>query len=204
MAPFKTLVLDLDSTIYPADTALTTLIDARTTAFLQRNSGLTTAELAVLEAERPSILDALDKLGIPRRRWAESVYTDLPYTQVLHPHPELQSALARCQTRRVVVTLAPSAHAASVLAALGVAELIDDLHSVFDSADSVKDGIYGALFANDVDPKQSVVIGDNPLLDLEPAAALGCRCLLVGQPRVSQPYPTFASLLDALTHISAW
>src|SRR5262249_8002358 len=159
--------------------------------------GLGTGDLAALEAERPSILDALAYLGIPRDRWARAVYTDLRYAGFLRPDRRLACALARVRARRIVLTLAPAAHARRVLADLGLTGLVDDLHSVFDTVETVKDRAYAKLPA-DGEADRIVVVGDDPRLDLEPAAAHGCRCFLVGRHQPPQPYPTYATLLDAL------
>ncbi|MFX0581048.1 haloacid dehalogenase-like hydrolase [Nocardia nepalensis] len=197
------LVLDLDGTVYPQDSALTDMIDTRTAAFFLERAGLDTPELTALEVERPSVLDALDHLGLSRFDWARAVYADLPYTEILRPDPRLRAALVRVQVPRVVVTLAPATYARGVLAALGITELVDDLHSVFDSADVVKDRVYAKLIASQGEAANTFVIGDNPRLDLAPAAGYGCRCVLVGRTRRPQPYPTYITLMDALASISA-
>ncbi|WP_407916758.1 HAD family hydrolase [Kitasatospora sp. NE20-6] len=202
----RALVLDLDGTVYPADGPVTAAIDARTTDFLLRHTGLGAGELAALERERPSILDALDHLGIPRDHWARAVHGGLEYTGLLRPDPGLRAALARVRARRVVVTLAPATHARSVLAALGLTDLVDDLFSVFDTADAYKDRVYAELAADQGGGARILVVGDNPRLDLDPAAAHGCGCLLVGRPRGPQRYPAYATLPDALTSagFAAW
>lgn len=195
------LILDLDGTMYPKDSVLNGIIDARTAAFFLERAGLDTRELAALEVERPSVLAALDHRGLSRFQWARAVYADLPYTEILHPDPRLRTALARVQGPRVVVTLAPSTHARSVLAALGITELVDELHSVFDDTQAVKDGTYAKLLASQDSTVNVVVIGDNPALDLAPAAGYGWHCVLVGSTRGPQPYPTYATLIDALASL---
>jgi FMN phosphatase YigB (HAD superfamily) len=195
------LVLDLDGTLYPAANRLTELVDTRTEAFLAEWAGLNPGELTALELERPSIFDALDHLGISRDRWARAIYTGLPYTEFLRPDSVLRSVLAGVPARRIVVTMAPARHAQDVVAALGLTEMIDGLYSVFDSPYMSKDHIYAGLIG-DGDPADFLVMGDNPRLDLDPAAALRCRCLLVGEPQPSRLYPTYPTLLAALAAIA--
>jgi FMN phosphatase YigB (HAD superfamily) len=197
------LILDLDGTVYPQDSALTEIIDTRTAAFFLDCAGLGARELAALEQERPSVLDALNHLGIAQALWARAVYANLPYTEILRHDARLRTALARIQIPRIVVTMAPATHAWRVLAALGITEVIDEIHSVFDSPDVVKDHVYAKLIAGQGVAAQNFAIGDNPRLDLKPAAGYGCHCLLVGRTQPPQLYPTYATLTDALASTGA-
>lgn len=190
-------ILDLDGTCYPRDSALTRIVDARTTEFLLRRTGLAPAELARMEERTPSILEALNHLGIPRRQWAEAVYRAMPYQQLLQPDPELTHALSSLAAIRVVVTMAPQQHAMTVLEALGLTAAIDHTISVFETNYTDKQDIYRALTEKYV-PSRTTVFGDNAALDLDPAAALGCECVHIDPQCRSGPYPVYQDLLHAV------
>ncbi|MFD6221202.1 HAD family hydrolase [Nocardia asteroides] len=191
-------ILDLDGTCYPRDCELTRIIDARTTEFLLRRTGLAPAELARMEERTPSILEALDQLDIPRRQWADAVYRAVPYQQLLQPDPELTHALSCMAAKRVVVTMAPQQHAVTVLEALGLTTTIDHTISVFETNYTDKQDIYRALIEKG-SPSQTTVFGDNVALDLDPAAALGCGCVHIAPQRRAGPYPVYQDLLQALS-----
>jgi putative hydrolase of the HAD superfamily len=202
------LILDLDGTVYPADSGLATMVDTRTATFLKEQTGLDDVSLAAVESRYPSVLDGLSYLGIARDRWVRAVYENLPYDRLLHPDQGLKAVLARVPCRRVVVTLAPAGHAREVLARLGLTGLIQEVHSVCCSTESVKSRAYADLAASRArgqDPDRAehmVVVGDNPRLDLDPAKPYGWTCLLVGRGPVSTPYPAFTTLVDALAGLT--
>ncbi|MFJ2834274.1 HAD family hydrolase [Nocardia sp. NPDC087230] len=196
------IILDLDGTCYPRDSALTRIIDDRTTTFLVKRAGVEPADLDAMERRNPSILEALDLLGIPRRQWADAVYQDLPYRRLLHPDPALALALSRIGGPRILVTMAPGRHAIEVLDALGLAAMIDRTISVCDNEfHTDKHEIYRELVA-DFGATEATVFGDNVALDLDPASALGCVCVHIdpggGRGGAYPVYPDLARALVAL------
>ncbi|MGQ4601113.1 HAD family hydrolase [Nocardia sp. R6R-6] len=194
----RLIILDLDGTCYPSDTALTRIIDTRTTEFLTRRAGLTPVQLTEMEEQTPSILEALARLGLPRHQWAHAVYRAIPYRQLLRPDPALVRALSRVAARRVVVTMAPKQHAIAVLAALELSGLVDDTISVFEAGHTDKRDIYRSLVET-YGASTTTVIGDNADLDLEPAAALGCGCAHIHPRHHAGLFPVYRDLLQALS-----
>lgn len=95
----RLIILDLDGTCYPSDSALTRIIDTRTTEFLTWHAGLTPRQLTEMEERTPSILEALALLGLPRQQWASTTYRAIPYRQLLRPDPRLIRALSRVAAR---------------------------------------------------------------------------------------------------------
>lgn len=194
----RLIILDLDGTCYPSDSALTRIIDTRTTEFLTRRGSLTPMQLTAMEEQTPSILEALARLGLPRQQWASAVYRAMPYRQLLRRDPALVRALSRMAARRVVVTMAPEQHAAAVLEALGLTGVIDDTISVFEVGHTDKRVIYRSLVET-YGASTTTVLGDNVALDLEPAAALGCGCAHIHPRHHAGPFPVYRDLLQALS-----
>ncbi|MEU4651687.1 HAD family hydrolase [Nocardia fluminea] len=193
----RLIIFDLDGTCYPQDSALTRIIDERTTEFLLNRAGLTSAELAAMEDRTPSILKALALLDIPRVQWATAVYEAVPYQQLLRQDPALNRALSRIAAHRIVVTMAPQRHALAVLGALGLTAAIDNTISVYESDHTDKHDIYQAL-VKEYGASRTTVVGDNEALDLDPAAALGCGCAHIDPRGRSGAYPVFRDLAQAL------
>lgn len=196
----RLIILDLDETCYPSDTALTRMIDARTTEFLFRRGGLNPAELTEMEERIPSILAALALLGIPRKQWADAVYRAIPYRELLRPDHASARILSGVSAHRVVVTMAPQAHAIAVLEALGLTTMIEDTVSVYDAGHCDKQGIYRDLIEKH-GASTTTVLGDNVALDLAPAAALGCRCVQIHPRQLAGPYPIYRDLPQALSSL---
>lgn len=194
----RLIILDLDGTCYPSGTALTRMIDARTTEFLIRRGGLTLAEITEMEGRIPSILGALALLGIPRKRWADAVYRAIPYRELLRPDRASARILSRVTANRVVVTMAPQTHAIAVLEALGLTVMIDQTVSVYDAGHCDKQGIYRDLIEKH-GASATTVLGDNVALDLAPAAVLGCRCVQIHPRQLAGPYPIYRDLMQALS-----
>ncbi|PKV80475.1 HAD family hydrolase [Nocardia fluminea] len=193
----RLIILDLDGTCYPSNSALTRIVDERTAEFLLNRAGLTSAELASMEERTPSILKALALLGIPRVEWATAVYEAVPYQQLLSPDPSLNRALSRIAAHRIVVTMAPHRHAIAVLGALGLTAAIDNTISVYETDHTDKHDIYQAL-VKEYGASRTTAVGDNAALDLDPAAALRCECAHIDPRGRSGAYPVFRDLAQAL------
>ncbi|MEU6191416.1 HAD family hydrolase [Nocardia sp. NPDC047038] len=194
----RLIILDLDGTCYPSDSALTRIIDTRTTEFLTRHAGLTPTQLSEMEERTPSILEALARLGLPRQLWASVTYRAIPYRELLRRDPRLIRALSRVAARRVVVTMAPEQHAIAVLEALGLTGVVDDAISVFETGHTDKRVIYRSLVET-YGASTTTVLGDNVALDLEPAAVLGCGCAHIHPRPHHGPFHVYRDLLQALS-----
>ena len=200
-------MLDLDGTVYPARSPFGVRLDQATTSYLVARSGLTGHELKVLEATTPSILAALGHLQIPRREWADAVHATLPY-YLLRPDFRVRAALTGLDARVAIVTLSPAAHAERVLAALNLADLVHEVHSVFEVEEQVKESAYARLLA-DTPGSARATVGDNALLDLAPALPHPGRLLLVdpapsaaftspARPDRIEVHPNLSAALEAL------
>lgn len=191
------VILDLDGTVYSAGTSFGRELDAQVEAFLLRRSGWSLKRLLALEEAEPSVLGALDLLGISRDEWTRAVYAELPYDR-LQPDPQLRALLVERFLERVVVTLSPAAHARRVLDRLGLGDVVDAVYSVCDLGGTTKHDVYAKIVGRQGRPAEILVVGDHPILDLVPAAELGCVCRLVSQKAGDDFFSRYPSVVEAL------
>ena len=131
---FELLVIDLDNTVYRADSGVFARMDARMTAFVARELGVdedTANELRLRYWRQygTTLRGLMLHHGVEPEPFLREVH-DIDIAAMLAPDPELDAALARLPGRKVIHTNGIREHAERVLAALGVARHFDAIHDI--------------------------------------------------------------------------
>ncbi len=174
-----TIISDLDGTLYPKSTGLTRQIDNLADRFLAETTGLNSHQLSQFELSHPNILDALDYFGINRHTYYDNVHNKLDYS-ALHPNAVLNNLLKDGNINLFVVSLSPREHIIRVLSALGLTSIVSDILAVSDGSDTDKGAYYQEIIKkHNLSIPNICVVGDNYILDIEPAKKLGIDTALI-------------------------
>jgi putative hydrolase of the HAD superfamily len=185
LSHIDTWLFDLDHTLYPPETGLVALVEARMNAFIQRELGLSEAEALQL---RDRYFDELGATltglvahhGVDGDRYLEDVHA--VSLDALEPDEALREGLLRLPGRRLVFTNAGGTYAMRVLQKMGVADLFDDVFHLGLSKYIPKPNrksFEALLAAHAVAPERTCFFEDAER-NLEPAAELGMTTVLVG------------------------
>ncbi|MFA7504574.1 MAG: pyrimidine 5'-nucleotidase [Burkholderiaceae bacterium] len=183
-------LLDLDNTLHDATRHAFPRINTAMTAYVAELLGLPPGEADALRDHYwhrygATLLGLVRHHGVDPAHFLRETHRFDDMTRLVARDHRLRAALARLPGRRVVLTNAPAAYAAMVLAALGVAPLIERVVSI----ESMR-------FAGRIQPKPSrpmlrrlvaslrtdaahcVLLDDTPA-NLHSARAIGIRTVLV-------------------------
>ena len=187
MARFRTLLLDLDDTVYPADTGLWEAIGERINRFIVEALGIDPVQASALRQQYfqrygTSLNGLLLHHGIDPFAYLRFVH-DLPLEKYLKPDPELRRMLGRLSVPAVIFTNADAAHATRVLRLLGVVDQIKQIVDIVALEWVNKPGPEAyrrAMALCGVDDASAYLVVDDQMRNLFPAAALGMGTVLVG------------------------
>lgn len=204
MSAIRTLLLDLDDTLYPAGNGLWEAIGDRINLFIVDRLGVSLEEASVLRAQY--FRDYGTSLNGLRRNHAIDPHDylafvhDVPLESYLTRDPRLRSMLERLRLRPVIFTNADRGHAGRVLRRLGVADLVGpviDIEALGWVNKPEPEAYRRAMdLCGEPEPSAYLVV-DDQARNLDPAAALGMRTVLVGgalPPATRQPW--IPSVLD--------
>ena len=123
-------LLDLDNTLHDALRAIMPRIDVAMTEFVMRRTGLARAEASALRLAYwrrygATLLGMVRHHGVDPHEFLRDTHPFPDLHALVRRDPRLAHLLRRLPGRKIVVTNAPGAYAAGVLAALGVAPLVD-------------------------------------------------------------------------------
>jgi putative hydrolase of the HAD superfamily len=177
-------VFDLDNTLYPPSCNLFAQIDVKMRAFIGELLGIGSDEAYRLQKQyyrdHGTTLAGLMALhGVEPQRFLSFVH-DIDVS-VVPPNPELAGALERLPGRRLVFTNGTVAHAARVLAQIGIHDHVEDIFDIV-HADFVpkpkRETFERFVRAHEIEPKRAAMFED---LDrnLAPAYELGMTTVLV-------------------------
>lgn len=195
-----TIISDLDGTLYPKSNGLTCQIDNLADSFLSSATGMSKNELIRLEKIYPNILDALKVLQIPKKTYYTNVHNKLDYS-VLKPNTEMNNLLASMKLNLFVVSLSPAEHIKRVLSLLQLENLVTGAFSISQEISSNKGNCYKNILQKyNLSEDTVCVVGDNYLLDIEPAKRLNLSTALISSTRY-EGTDTFADFPDFLKHL---
>lgn len=187
MPPIRTLLLDLDDTIYPAGIGLWEAIGVRINEFIVQKVGVSPGEASALREryfrEYGTSLNGLRlHHAVDPHEYLAYVH-DVPLDSYLAPDPRLHRTLEQLPVRPVIFTNADGGHARRVLARLGVADLVGQVIDIeaLEWVNKPEPEAYRRALAlcDESDPTASLVV-DDQLRNLAPAATLGMQTVLVG------------------------
>jgi putative hydrolase of the HAD superfamily len=214
MARFRTVLLDLDDTLYPASSGVWEAIGDRINGFMVEVVGIDPGEAPALrrlyfERYGTSLNGLRRHHGIDPFAYLSYVH-DVPLEDFLSPDPELRRMLERLAVRPTIFTNADTAHARRVLSLLGVADLIGEVIDIvaLEWINKPESAAYhrALTLCRQDDPAACLVVDDQPR-NLAPAAALGMGTVLVGageRPNgIDHAIPRAADLLLAVPELAA-
>lgn len=180
-----TWLFDLDDTLYPSEAGFMRLIDARITAYTQRQTGLPhdaarDLQKRYLREHGTTLAGLMAHHEVDPHAFLADVH-DVALDS-LAPDPALHAALHRLPGRRLVFTNGSAAHAARVLDRLGLADAFQDVFALeaMDLVPKPNAQAFARLAqAHAVIPASTAFFEDSPV-NLAPAAALGMTTVLVG------------------------
>ncbi|HYE48264.1 MAG TPA: pyrimidine 5'-nucleotidase [Azospirillaceae bacterium] len=183
-AGIDTWIFDLDNTLYPSSCNLFAQVDRRIGEFIARLLGLPADEARLVQKRYfrdygTTLRGLMTEHGIDPVPFLDYVH-DIDVTPVA-PSPTLDRALARLPGRKLVYTNGSVAHAAKVLARLGIDGRFDGVFDIV-AADYVPKPDprpYATLVEREgIDPARAVMVEDIAR-NLVPAAALGMATVWV-------------------------
>ncbi len=202
--PIKTMILDLDETIYPSSTGLWDLIGDRIFLFIQQRLGLAPDVIRSLQYQYfrtyGTTLRGLQiNHGIDAHEYLDYVH-DIPVEKILKPDPQLCEVLSSYPQRKVIFTNANKDHTRRVLEQVGVATLFSGIVDILDISPYCKPQpeafqIALELFGG-LNPAECVFIDDS-MRNIQTAANMGMSVVYINENR--QPsllYPSIRYLKE--------
>lgn len=214
MAPYRILFLDLDDTMYPSTSGLWDAIGDRINRYLLERLRLDPATVIevrdrYLEKYGTTLNGLIAEHQIDPYEYLVFVH-DVPLEQMLDPDPALAAMLGRLSQKRVIFTNSYLPHVERVLRRLGVEAHIDQVIDIvtLDYLNKPKEAAYyrALELSGEMEPAACVIVDDRSL-NLEPAAEMGMRPVLVdelgkvsdGLPRISRITQLVEVLPELLT-----
>jgi putative hydrolase of the HAD superfamily len=213
VASIRTLLLDLDDTLYPAGNGVWEAIGERINQFIVDRLGVSVEEASALRAgyfrDYGTSLNGLRLHHAVEPHDYLAFVHDVPLEAYLAPDPGLRIMLGRLRLRPFIFTNADRRHAGRVLRVLDVADLVGpviDIEALEWVNKPEPEAYRRALqLSGEPDPAACLVV-DDQARNLDPAAALGMRTVLVGGARPTDGrhawIPTVHGLPDAVPEIA--
>lgn len=212
MSRLRTILFDLDDTLYPSSSGVWQAIGERINEYMRHRVGIPPQDVPRLREEYfrtyGTTLNGLVALyRIQPEDYLDFVH-DLPIEDKLQPNPELRFMLESLPQRRVVFTNASRKHAERVLECLGVRHAIDAIVDILALELCNKprpEAFRRALnIVGEPDPQACVAVDDLPS-NLQTAKSLGMTTVLVGNhyadAGIDRRIPRVTELLRALPEL---
>lgn len=193
MTGLRTILFDLDDTLYPSSSGIWQAIGERINDYMRLRVGIPPEQVPTLRDEYSKIygttLNGLVALHrIQPEDYLEFVH-DLPLEERLQPDLELRAMLESLPQRRVVVTNASRKHAERVLDRLGILHTIDAIVDilVLELCNKPQPEAYRRALGiiGETEPHACVAV-DDMVANLQTAKGLGMTTVLVGNQRSDQ------------------
>lgn len=182
---FDLIVIDLDNTLYAADSGVFARMDERMTAFVLRELGMDEKKanelrLAYWRQYGTTLRGLILHHGVEPEGFLHEVH-DIDVQEILQPDAQVDAALAGLPGRKVIHTNGTREHAGRVLQALGIAQHFSAIYDIRFNAYKPKPcatTLGFLLDAEGVDPGRTLVIDDMED-NLDAARAIGAKTALV-------------------------
>ena len=184
----RTWIFDLDNTLHDARAHVFPHIDRSMTAYIEASLGLDEAAAGDLRRHYwqrygATLLGLIRHHGIDPHHFLRETHRVPALERLVTKEPGLRTALKRLPGKRVVFSNAPVAYARTVLKALGIADLFDDVFSIEHTRFRPKPDAYGFLRLmrrNRLSPERCIMVEDT-LANLRTAKKLGMRTVWVSR-----------------------
>ena len=208
----KTVFLDLDDTLYSPSTGIWPAIGVRIDLYMIERLHLPAEQAPALRRKLftqygTTLRGLVVTMNVDQVDYLDYVH-DVPVERMLQPDPRLRQILSDLPQRKVILTNADHKHAGRVLAALQVADCIDQIIDILDITPYCKpqpDAFACALrMAGEPDPSQCVLVDDG-LANLASAHRLGFHTVRVGSAESSLEYEAgISSIHDLPAALATW
>ena len=208
MTSYRTLLLDLDDTLYPSTSGLWQAIGDRILAFMTERLGVPADKADTLRAEYlHSYGTTLNGLRIHFQIDPNEYLTfvhKVPIDDFLQPDPILRAMLASLPQKRVVFTNSSHYHAERVILQLGIEGEIDQVIDIFalDFINKPEPEAYRKALSltGEHDPTACLVVDDR-LVNLIPAKSLGMTTVLINDDQRHPQIDFYINHINELTHV---
>lgn len=211
--PFDLAVIDLDNTLYTAESGVFARMDKRMTAYVANQLKVDHAEADRLRLKYwkeygTTLRGMMIHHGMEPEGFLHDVH-DIDAHELLSEDRELDAALARLPARKVIHTNGIREHAERILETLGVLHHFERIYDIrFNDYIPKPDRVTLALLieAEGAEPARTLVVDDMPD-NLAAAASLGCKTVWISRKtdpeneksRWDYHLPSFHSLPESLT-----
>lgn len=171
-------IFDLDGTLYDECNPISKIIDERIKNYIKQERNLTENEYKNLEKNIPDLLTALSKLKIDKNKFYEEVYKNINYNEYFDKNEKLKNELSKLNGKKIICSNSCEYHVNEILKTLGIAKLFDNIYCTDKHKNKFE--IYKKIVEKyKLSPEQIYVIGDNYMVDIEPAYSLGFKTLYI-------------------------
>jgi len=212
--PFDLAVIDLDNTLYTAESGVFARMDKRMTAYVASQLGVDHAEADHLRVKYwqeygTTLRGMMIHHGMEPEGFLHDVH-DINAHEILTEDKALDEALAKLPGRKVIHTNGIREHAERILEPLGVLHHFERIYDIrFNDYIPKPDKLTLALLIEEegCEPERTLVVDDMPD-NLAVAASLGCKTVWIShntdpeneKDRWDYHLPSFHSLPESLGH----
>lgn len=179
----KTVIFDLDGTLYSGEHSFLKFLDLKTEKFLIKECPfLTTDKIYEMEQMVPSIIEAIDLLKISREKYYNEIFSNINYESFFTRDKKLIQAFEREEEfqENFIVSLAGYKQIEEITRILGIDKYFRDFYSLEKTKiNSKKDFYLQIINKYKADLKKTCVVGDNYKVDLLPAIELGLKVIYI-------------------------
>ncbi len=192
---YKTLFIDLDDTVYPAETGLWELIKQRISLYMHEKLGMSWAEIPALRNNYyrnygTTMRGLMADFDIDKEEYLLFVH-NVPIEEYLKPDPELHRALQSLPQKKVIFTNADAPHALRVMNALGITDCFEktiDILTLFPHCKPLPEAYHIALeCAGEKDASRCAFLDDS-VSNLAAARQIGFYSIRVGSEETGEGY----------------
>jgi len=208
--PFDLAVIDLDNTLYAADSGVFARMDKRMTAFVARELDVSTDEADRLRVKYwkkygTTLRGMMLHHGMQPEAFLHDVH-DIDAHEILNPDAALDAALARLPGRKVIHTNGIREHAERILKALGIAHHFERIYDIrFNDyiPKPCQQTLASLIKQEGMAPERTLVV-DDMADNLRVAKALGCKTVWITREAKGEwdyHIPRFHQLPEALENL---
>jgi putative hydrolase of the HAD superfamily len=203
MREIDVILFDLDNTLYDPQSGLLEAGDRTITEFIAERLGIPWEEADRLRVRTWTEYGATARgleveFGVPQREFFAGSIERVEIGEYVTPCPELRGMMEALPQRLYVFTNAPSIYARRTLAALGIADLIEDVFDIEATGGRPKPECqcYDHVVEEIGAPPERIVLLEDTEANLEPAAELGMLTVKVGPPPPEGEHLYLEELMD--------
>ncbi len=203
--PFDLAVIDLDNTLYAADSGVFACMDKRMTAFVARELGMDAAEANALRLKYwkeygTTLRGLMLHHGMEPEAFLHEVH-DIGVHEMLSPDAKLNEALGNLPGRKVIHTNGIREHADRVLDTLGIAHHFNAIYDIRFNRYQPKpcaDTLSALIESEDMAANRTLVIDDMEN-NLAAARSIGAQTALISTHEPSEQWDFHAVSLPCLS-----